>query len=261
MPRAALEVDNVSIRFGGLQALQDVSLTLEEGELLAIVGPNGAGKSTLFNVASGFYEPTAGEVRFYGRKITGMPPHQVARLGAVRTFQNLGVFDTLTVLESVCVAKHRMLLEPRDMKVIRNFLMPWREAVEEAEELIRFVGLEGREHELCYNLPYGDQKRLEIARSLGSKPKVLMLDEPAAGLNNDEKVEIRKVIRNVIGLGISVLLVEHDVKLVTDISDRVVVLNYGKVIAEGEPKTVMSDPKVVAAYIGERYTERVKKLS
>lgn len=258
MPDAVLEVDRVTIRFGGLAALQDVSLVLKKGELLALVGPNGAGKTTLFNVISGFYQPTSGKIKFFGRDITGLPSHEIARLGCIRTFQNLGVFESLTVIESICVARHRRLLSGSMVRTIRAFLQPWTEAKEEAQKLARFVGLEGRENELCYNLPYGDQKKLEIARSLSAKPSVLMLDEPAAGLNEEEKKEIRKVIRKVMDLGISVLLVEHDVKLVTDISDRVVVLDYGKVIAEGLPREVMSDPKVIAAYIGE---QRSRKLS
>lgn len=258
MPDEVLTVENVTIRFGGLQAVQDVSLSLKQGELLAVVGPNGAGKTTLFNLISGFYQPTSGRVVFQGQDITGLPAHEVARRGVIRTFQNLGVFESLTVLETVCVAQQRRLLLKNVFATIRNLLQPWRRAEEEAMELLEFVGLEGREAYLGSKLPYGDQKRLEIARSLASDPRVLMLDEPAAGLNNEEKNEIRKVVSKVVERGISVLLVEHDVKLVTDISDRVVVLDYGRVIADGKPKDVMKDKKVIAAYIGERHAKKIE---
>lgn len=258
MTNNILEVDNVTMQFGGLFALKDVSFAVKPKELFAIVGPNGAGKTTLFNVISGFYRPTSGKVSFLDQDISTAQPHEVARLGAVRTFQNLGVFESLTVLESVCLAKHRHLLGNNFLASFKNLVQPWRNVEQEARELIAFVGLEGFEDAESYNLPYGYQKRLEIARSLATEPKVLMLDEPAAGLNDEEKLDIRQVIRKVVERDIAVLLVEHDIKLVTDISDRAIVLDYGKLIAEGKPKEVMSDKRVIAAYIGERYTKRME---
>jgi len=250
MPEKALVIDSVTIRFGGVEALRDVSLCLYANEILALVGPNGAGKTTLFNVASGFYAPNTGKVFFYGQDITGEAEYKISRKGLVRTFQNMGIFDTLTVLETVCIAKYKQLHGPGWFTTVKQLCRPWRQGVAEAKEIIKFVGLENYEESSSHNLSYGNQKKLEIARSLATNPRVIMLDEPAAGLNSGEKREIINVIRKVVERGISVLLVEHDVKLVVDISHRAAVLDYGQIIAEGEPGDVMRNEKVIAAYIG-----------
>ena len=256
-PDYILCTQDITMQFGGLNALENVSIGLKKGELLSVVGPNGAGKTTFFNVVSGIYKPTRGRIWLKGEDITTSSPFRIARKGMVRTFQNLGVYDNLTVLESVCVAMHRKCLQKSVGKTLRGLLASWRGNEPEAREILEFVGgFGGIEHEMCINLPYGFQKHLEIARSLAMNPEVLLLDEPAAGLNQVEKAEISKIIRKIVGTGVSVMLIEHDIKLISNISDRIVVLDYGKQIAEGEPKTVMCNPQVVSAYIGKPVSEK-----
>lgn len=239
------------MRFGGLKALEDVTIGLREGELLSVVGPNGAGKTTFFNVVSGIYEPSDGKVWLKGKDISKTPSFKIARIGMVRTFQNLGIYDNLTVLESVCVAMHRKYLKKSFLRTIKGLLVTWETNKAKAIEILDFVGgFKGIENELCINLPYGFQKYLEIARSMAVEPEVLLLDEPAAGLNQGEKVEISNIIRKIVKSGVSVMLIEHDIKMVSSISDRIVVLDYGKQIADGIPKDVICNPLVISAYIG-----------
>lgn len=243
-------VDGISVRFGGVQALEEVNLSVGAGELVGVVGPNGAGKTTLFNVISGFCKPVAGRILFRGKDVCVVPAYVRAQLGIVRTFQNLGVLDALTVLETVCLALHNRIARLSGWQRLSGLFGQWEAGVPRAREILELVGLQGLEQETSINLPYGYQKRLELARALAADPAVLLLDEPVAGLSPEEKVDMVELVRKVRSLGISVLLVEHDVKFVASLADRVVVLNYGRVIAEGIPDDVLRRPEVVAAYIG-----------
>lgn len=247
-----LEARGISIAFGGLRALDDVGFAVDAGEVLAIIGPNGAGKTTLFNIVTGLYRAHAGEVRLAGREVTGLPPHRLAALGLARTFQNLQVFFRMSALENVMVGRH--LKERRrlwaELLGSPSVLRENRESREKARELLAFVGLEERAEEPASALPYGALKRLEIARALACEPEVLMLDEPAAGCNPVETEEIDRLILAIARRGVAVVLVEHDMKLVMRISDRVLVLEQGRVLVEGTPQQVRSDPRVIEAYLG-----------
>ncbi|MGO1068826.1 ABC transporter ATP-binding protein [Lysobacter sp. CA199] len=247
-----LSVEGLSIGFGGLKAVQDVGFCVRPGEIVSMIGPNGAGKTTLFNMISGIYRPGAGRVALNGRDITGMPPYLLARLGMSRTFQNLQIFQSMSVLENAIVGYHLQERGPvlADMFGLPSSRRRARRAEEGARQLLARVGLESAAACEAGSLSYGSLKRLEIARALGLSPRILLLDEPAAGCNAVETEEIDRLIAEVASSGVAILLVEHDMKMVMRISNHIVVLDHGKKIAEGDPATVSRNPAVIAAYLG-----------
>jgi branched-chain amino acid transport system ATP-binding protein len=262
------DVRAVTLRFGGVTSLDDVSLEMRRGEILAVIGPNGAGKTSLFNSLTGVYTPQEGQILVAARpgdapvSVVGKKTHVVNHLGVARTFQNIRLFPALTALENVKVG-----IETRQKAgpVSAMLGLPWqrreeRESTQTAYGLLDRVGLAHRANELAGSLPYGEQRRLEIARALGTRPGVILLDEPAAGTNPAEKRELAALIRQVNADGVSVLLIEHDMKLVMSVADRIVVLNFGRRIAEGTPEQIQRDPAVVAAYLGTSEEEAEQEL-
>jgi branched-chain amino acid transport system ATP-binding protein len=247
-----LELDSVLMRFGGVTALEDVNFYVDEGEIFGLIGPNGAGKTTVFNVVTGVYRPTAGVVRFDGQELRKQRRSDITKLGIARTFQNIRLFPVMTALENVMVAADTHNPSSVGGAIVRvgRFSSSERASYDRAMELLTFMKLDRRKDEYAKNLPYGDQRRLEIARAMATNPKLLCLDEPAAGFNPAEKQSLMDLIRTIRVQGYTVLLIEHDMSLVMGVTDRIAVLDFGRKIAEGSPEAVRTNPHVIQAYLG-----------
>jgi branched-chain amino acid transport system ATP-binding protein len=248
-----LELKGITQIFGGVTALNDVSFSIHADQVTGVIGPNGAGKTTLFNIVTGIYQQTSGQVIFEGSDISGIPVERLAAKGMVRTFQNIELFGQMTVLENVMVGLHS---KSKSGLFACSFKAPWaikeeRRIREEAHEWLRFVGIEQLAEVQASNLPFGKGRMLEIARAMACKPRMILMDEPAAGLNSQETVGLAELIRKIRDLGVTVVLVEHDMELVMDICDRIVVLNLGQKLAEGTPREIQDNHEVIAAYLGD----------
>jgi branched-chain amino acid transport system ATP-binding protein len=250
-----LVVEGLTIRFGGLTAVDGMAFEVRAGEVLSLIGPNGAGKTTAFNAITGYIEPAAGEIRFRGARLSGLKPNAIAALGVVRTFQKTSVFTGQTVHDNVLIGLH-LRSKQRPLAILLGLPSVAREEKQlagEAWEILRFVGLEPRGRQIASSLPYGELRLLEVAIALAARPKLLLLDEPVSGMNPVETASFMRLLAQIRTLGITVLLVEHDMKMVMGVSDRIICLNHGRIIASGSPVEIRGDPEVIRAYLGERY--------
>ena len=248
-----LKAENVSEVFGGLKAVSDFDFFINKGELVGLIGPNGAGKTTAFNLITGVYQPTTGTIEFDGKSIVGLKPYQITQRGIARTFQNIRLFSELSVLDNVKIAFHSHVKYSVAEAVLRlgRYFSEEKDTEEKSMKLLKIFKLDGKAHEMAKNLPYGAQRRLEIARALAAQPKLLLLDEPAAGMNPQETQELMEMIRWIRKeFGLTVLLIEHDMSLVMGICERIYVLEYGMIIAKGTPAEIKSNPEVIRAYLG-----------
>ncbi|MBC3863401.1 ABC transporter ATP-binding protein [Undibacterium jejuense] len=247
-----LELASVSKHFGGLQVLQDVSFSVKQGSIFGLIGPNGAGKTTIVNLITGLINPSAGEIRFNGQNLHAVAAHNITQLGIARTFQNIRIFKEMSLLENVVVGMHRHLgYSPLSMLFkLNSFKHAEASAKQRALELLSWVRLDHKAQMLADNLSYGEQRKLELARALATEPKLLLLDEPVAGMNPAEKIELMEEIKNIRDRGFSIFMIEHDMRFVMELCDQIAVLNFGKIIAQGSPQEVRHNPQVIEAYLG-----------